>query len=161
MSSYPSPVEEKKPSFWRRPVPMWAFILLVVIIILILFIPGFFTSPPPTIQQPLVLSPDSRTMYITTDDTIAANFTVTNLNTTNTISATAKATLYYFSNSTEAPATANITLMVYGVYTGTSFAAAGTGNTVSFQPGGNTLVIDLKAQNARPALYTITVALTY
>ena len=160
MSSYPNPIEEKKPSFWRRPVPMWAFILLVVIIILILFIPGFFTPVPPTVQQPLVLSPDSRTMYITTNDTIAANFTVTDLNATNTISATANATLYYFSNSTRALGTANITLTVYGVYTGTSFAAAGTGNAVSFQPGGNTLVIGVKAQNARPALYTITVELT-
>jgi hypothetical protein len=159
--SYPSPVEQPRPSFWRRPVPMWAFILLVVIIILILFIPGFFTSPPATIQQPLVLSPDSRTMYITSNDNITLDFTVTNLNATNAISATANATLYYFSNSTKTPATANITLTVYGVYTGTGFIATGAGNKVSFQPGGNTLVIDVKAQKATPALYTITVALTY
>jgi hypothetical protein len=158
--SYPGPIEEKKLSFWRRPVPMWAFILLVVVIILILFVPAFFVIPPPTIQQPLAISPDSHTMFINSTETTTANFTVTNLNSTNAISATATATLYYFDNSTQVPADNNLTLTVSGVQTGTSFAAAGTGNSVTFQPGGNTLIVDVKAQNAKRGIYSVIVGLT-
>lgn len=158
--SYPAPIEEKKPSFWRRPVPMWAFILLVVIFILILFVPAFFTPFPPTITEPLVVSPDTRTVYINANETTIANFTVADINTTSTISATATPTLFYFSNSTQVPANGNITLTVYGVYTGNSFTAAGAGNTVSFRPGANTLVVNVKAQNAKPGIYSIRVELT-
>jgi hypothetical protein len=157
--SYPAPIEEKKPSFWRRPVPMWAFILLVVIFILILFVPAFFAPLPPTIKEPLVVTPDARTMFISSNQTIAVNFTVADLNTTNSISATATLTLLYFPNSTQVPATGNITLTVSGVDSGASFTPAGAGNAVSFQPGGNTLIIDVKAQNAKPGTYSIIVAL--
>ncbi len=139
---------------------MWAFILLIVIIIVILFVPGFFTPLPPSITQPLVLSPDSRTLYISSNDSLAIDFAVANLNTSNTISATANATLTYFANSMRVPANGNITLTVYGVYTGTNFVSATTSNSVSFQPGGNTLVIDLKALDATAQLYTITVSLS-
>jgi hypothetical protein len=158
--TYPSPVEEKRPSFWKRPVPMWAFILLIIILVFLLFVPNFFIPTPPTIQQPLVLSPDSRTMYVNANQSTAINFSVVDLNATNNISANATATLSYFSNSTAVPASGNITLTVYGVYTGTTFTAATSSNSVSFQPGGNTLVINLKAQDAKPGLYTITVALS-
>lgn len=158
--SYPAPIEEKKPSFWRRPVPMWAFILLVVIFILILFVPAFFTPLPPTITEPLIISPDTRTMFINSNETIVANFTVADINTTSTISAIATPTLFYFSNTTRVPTNGNITLAISGVYIGTSFTAVSAGNTVSFQPGANTLVLNIKAQNAKPGIYAVTVALT-
>jgi hypothetical protein len=152
-------MEEKRTSFWRRPVPMWAFILLVVIFILILFVPAFFAPFPPTIKEPLVVTPDARTMFISSNQTIAVNFTVADLNTTSSISATVTPTLLYFPNLTQVPATGNITLTVSGVNSGTGFTPAGAGNTVSFQPGGNTLIIDVKAQNAKPGTYSIIVAL--
>jgi hypothetical protein len=158
--TYPSPVEEKKPSFWKRPVSVWVFVLVIVVLVLFLFVPSFFIPVPPTIQQPLVLSPDSRTMFISANQSTAIDFSVVDLNATNNISANVTATLSYFSNSMPVPASGNVTLTVYGVYTGTTFTAATSSNSVSFQPGGNTLVINLKAQNATPELYTITVALS-
>jgi hypothetical protein len=140
---------------------MWAFIFLVVVFILILFVPAFFAPLPPTIKQPLVVTPDTRTLFINSTETASVNFTVADLNSSSTISATATPTLFYFSNSTQVPSSGNITLTVYGVYTATSFTPAGSGNSVSFQPGGNTLVVDVKSgQKARSGIYSISVALT-
>ena len=139
---------------------MWAFILLIILLVILLFVPNFLISPPPTIQQPLVLSPDSKTMFVNATQSTAVDFSVVDLNATNSLSATATATLSYFSNSSQVPASGNIALTVYGVYTGTTFTAASSGNNVSFQPGGNTLVINLKAQGAVAQLYTVSVSLS-
>ena len=141
----PPPFEEKKPSFWRRPVPIWAFLLLVVVLFLLLFLPAFFAALPPSIQQPLVLTPDSRSITVTQGATLTANFTVANLNQTNTIPATATATLFFQNNSTLVPARDNITLIVYGVQTGNSFVASSDGKSVSFPPGGNILIVRVVA----------------
>ena len=99
-------------------------------------------------------------MYLNATETTVANFTVTNLNATSNLTATVTLTLTYFSNSTQVPASGNVTASVKGVYSGTSFAAPSSGNDVVFQFGGNTLTVNIKAQNAKPGLYTLTVALT-
>src|SRR5215469_14129663 len=115
MSTYPapSPIEEKRPGFLHRPVPMWAFLLLVVVIGLLVFLPAFVpVTPPPSIRQPLILIPDSRAFYIPGGKTMTENFTVANLNATSAITATASVTL---TPNTHANAT------IYGVVTGTSF----------------------------------------
>ena len=64
---------------------------------------------------------------------ITANFTVANLNLTSTITTSATVTL--------APATAHVNATIYGVQTGSNFVLATNGKTVSFLPGGNTLVV--------------------
>jgi len=139
---------------------MWAFLILVIVFIFILFVLPFLTAPPPSIPQPLALSPDSRTMFINSTETTSVNFSVENLNLTSAITANVTTTLSYFSNSTTVPANGNITLTVYGVYTGTSFSSAIAGSGLTFQPGGNTMVVDIKAVNAKPGIYTIGVALS-
>lgn len=98
-------------------------------------------------------------MYLNATETTVANFTVTDLNATNNLSATVTLTLTYFSNSTQVPASGNVTLSVKGVYTGSSLAAPSSGNAVVFQFGGNMLAINIKTQDAKPGLYTLTVAL--
>lgn len=91
--------------------------------------------------------------------TITANFTVANLNQTNTIPATATATLL-FPNSTAVPTKDNITLTIYGVQTRGSFTASSDGKSVSFPPGGNTLIVRVvPAAKALPGSYVVTVAL--
>jgi hypothetical protein len=166
--SYPSPIEEKKPSFWHRPVPMWAFLLLVVIFILILFVPAFFSPTLPTIQQPLVLTPDSRSICISSTvagcfvlgSTNTTDFTVANLNATDTISATATATLL-FPNSTLVPANANVTLAISGVKTGNSFVTSTDGKSVSFPPGVSSLVVTVVSKaNSATGNYTVRVSLS-
>lgn len=160
--SSPTPVEEKKPSLWHRPVPLWAFLLLVVLLA-VLIVPNLLISlisPPVAISQPLILSQDSRTMYLGANETTVANFTVTDLNATGPLPATVSLILTYFSNSTKVPTTGNVTSSVKGVYTGTSFAAASSGNSVVFQFGGNTLAINITSQRAKSGLYTLTVALS-
>ena len=99
-------------------------------------------------------------MYLNATETTAANFTVTDLNATTNLSASVTLTLTYFSNSTQVAASGNVTASVKGVYTGTSFSASSSGNDVVFQFGGNTLAINIKTQNAKPGLYTLTVALS-
>ena len=163
MSSSPGPVpfEEKKPSFLRRPVPMWAFLLLIVLLVVFLFLPAFLSPLPPSIQQPLILTPDNRPITISQGETTASvNFTVANLNQTNTIAATARATLL-FPNSTIVPAKDNITLTIYGVQTRGSFTASSDGKSVSFPPGGNILIIRvvLTPPNSLLGNYIITVSL--
>ena len=138
---------------------MWAFLLLVIYLLVALVVQNILLPPSPVIRQPLTLSPDSRTMYLGANETTVANFTVTDLNDTNPLSAIVILNLTYFLNSTQVPARGNVTLSVQGVYTGTSFASAGSGNSVVFQFGGNTLVINIKTQDAKPGLYTLTVAL--
>jgi hypothetical protein len=154
MSSYPGTglPEPKKPGFLRRPVPMWAFLLLVVILVIVIFLPAFLPSSIVSISQPLVLTTDNQTLNITPAETTSANFTVANLNTTSTISAKATATL--------APASPYIALKVFGVETGDVFTNSTDGKTVSFQPGGNILVIRVTADGLTMAgNYTIHVSL--
>ncbi len=153
--SYPSPppYEAKKPGFLHRPVPMWAFLAFVIIIVVLMFASLFIGYTPPSIQQPLVLIPDSRTVSITPGQTFTANFTVANLNSTNTISDTVTLTLV--------PANSNVTLTASGVQTGTSFAPPNSDGTLPFQPGGNTLVVRVAANaNALRGNYTIQVSLS-
>ena len=163
MSSIPGqvPFEEKKPNFLRRPVPIWAFLLLVVLLVILLFLPGPPLPLPPSIQQPLILTPDNRPITINPGETttITANFTVANVNQTNTIPATATATLL-FPNSTAVPAKDNITVTIYGVQTRSSFIASSDGKGVSFPPGGNILIVRVvPAAMALPGSYIVTVAL--
>ena len=159
-SSGPNPFEEKKPSFLRRPVPMWAFLLLVIVLVVFFFLPAFLTTLPPSTQQPLILTPDSRAITISTGETITANFTVANLNLTDAIPATASATLL-FPNSTVVPASYNIALTIYGVQTRNSFVASNDGKSVSFPPGGNILIVRVvSTSSAVPGSYTIRVSLS-
>jgi hypothetical protein len=154
MSTYPSPspIEEKRPGFLRRPVPMWAFLLLVVIIGIIIFLPALlpFTSTP--IKEPLILTPDSRTFNITGTQSINANFTVANLNTTSTIAATVTIVLV--------PTTPHVNATIYGVQTGDSFVAATNGRSVSFLPGGNTLILHVISDSGARGNYTVHVSLS-
>lgn len=161
MSSYPSPIEQKKPSFLRRPVPMWAFLLLVVVLIIYLVIlPLSITTLPPTIQQPLVVIPENMPVTINQGVTTTANFTVANLNQTNSIPATATATLL-FPNTTAVPANYNITLTISGVQTGNSFVTSTDGKSVTFLPGGNILVVHIVATSKAVAgSYVIKVSLS-
>ena len=156
MSSYPgsSPTEGKRPSFFRRPVPMWAFLLLIVIIVLILFIPALIAPTPPSIQQPLAFTPDSRPIFIQASQNFTENFSVANLNSTSTISATATATLF-FANSTIASASVNVTLTVSGVQTRGSFTVSSDHKTVSFPPGASTLVVRVVSKPTTPVGYYI------
>jgi hypothetical protein len=132
---------------------MWAFLLLVLLLVLTNVLGFFITSPTATIMQPLVLTSNSQTLNLRPGETTTANFTVANLNTTNTIPATATAIL--------APANSNITLSMSGVQTRGSFAASTDGRSVSFLPGGNTLVVLVKANNnAAAGSYTIQVSLS-
>jgi hypothetical protein len=153
MSTYPgpSPIEEKRPGFLRRPVPMWAFLLLVVIIGIIIFLPALLPITSTSIKQPLVLSPDSRTFNITGTRSITANFTVANLNMTSTITATVTITLV--------PATPHVNATIYGVQTGDSFVAATNGRIVSFLPGGNTLMLHVISDPMAHGNYTVHVSL--
>lgn len=134
---------------------MWAFLLLVIIIILILFVPAFFATAPPTIKQPLILTADSQTLSIGPNQTSILDFTVANLNTTNTISTTANATLR--------PASQNINLTILGVKTGNgSLVVSSDGKTVSFPPGGNILEVRVTSNSKVPlpaASYMVTVSL--
>src|SRR6266540_7266936 len=153
MSAYPNqgPLEEKRPGFLHRPVPMWAFLLLVIILILILFVPAFLIPCPPRIQQPLLVTPESRTVFINVTQ-ISANFSVSNLNATNTLSATATATL--------SPPNVNVTLTISGVQTGNSFVVSSDGKTVSFPPGVNTLIVTIDpTNNMMPGNYTVELSL--
>src|SRR5207237_9750058 len=95
MSTYPgtAPAEPKKPCFLRRPVPMWAFLLLVIIFGMVIFLPAFLPSSFVTIKQPLVLNSDNQTLSITNETVITANSTVPNLNATNAIPTTPTAKL--------------------------------------------------------------------
>jgi hypothetical protein len=139
---------------------MWAFLILVVAIVLLLFIPAFLTIPPPTIQEPLVLTPDTRSITVNPGQTTTANFTVANLNQTVSIPATATATLL-FQNSTAVPANYNITLTISGVQTRNSFVASTDGKSVTFLPGGNTLVVHVVATSkAVPGSYVVKVSLS-
>lgn len=161
MSSSPGPVpfEEKKPGFFRRPVPMWAFLLLIVLLIVFLFLPAFLSPLPPSIQQPLILTPDNRPITVRQGETTTVNFTVANLNQTNAISATAAATLL-FPNSTIVPAKDNITLTIVGVQTRNSFAASTDGKSVSFPLGVSILIVKVvSTSNAAPGNYVIAVSL--
>ena len=161
MSSSPGPIpfEEKKPSFLRRPVPMWAFLLLIVLLVVFLFLPAFLSPLPPSIQQPLILTPDNRPITISQGQTIKANFTVANLNLTDTISATATATLL-FPNSTVVPAKDNITLTIDGVQTRNSFVPSTDGKSVSFPLGVSILIVKVvSTSNAAPGNYVIAVSL--
>lgn len=139
---------------------MWAFLVLVAYLLVALFVQNIFIPSQPAIPQSLILSPDSRTLYLNSTETTVANFTVIDLNAASNVSATVTLTLTYFSNSTRVPANGNVTLSVKGVYTGASFAASGSGNNVVLQFGGNTLAINIKTQSAKSGLYTLTVALT-
>ncbi len=134
MSSYPGTgvQEQKKAGFLRRPVPMWAFLLFVVILVIVIFLPAFLPISTVTISQPLLLTSDNQTLSISPGEITTANFTVANLNTTSMISTTATSTL--------APASSHIVLTISGVETGKVFTNSTDGKTVSFQPGGNTLV---------------------
>ncbi len=154
MSSYPGVglSEPKKPGFLRRPVPMWAFLLLVVILVIVIFLPALLPSSSITISQPLVLTSNNQTLSIINGTVTTANFTVANLNTTNAISTTANATL--------AKANSHITLTISGVQTENSFAASPDGKSVTFQPGGNTLVIRVSSDaTAISGNYTVQVSL--
>ena len=158
-SSGPVPFEEKKPGFLRRPVPMWAFLLLIVLLVVFLFLPAFLSPLPPSIQQPLILTPDNRPITISQGETTKANFTVANLNQTD-IPATATANLL-FSNSTIVPAKENITLTIVGVQTRNSFVASTDGKSVSFPPGVSILIVKVvSTSNALPGNYVITVSLS-
>lgn len=156
MSTFPTPTtgEEKKPSFLRRPVPMWAFLILVLVFIFILVLPLLVSSPLPTIQQPLVITNNPQTIYIgKSNETITANFTIANLNSTNTISTSIVAAI--IDPKTDATLTnTNIALTILGVQTGASFASS-TGNNVAFPPGGSTLVVRAVATNALIGNYTL------
>jgi len=111
---------------------MWAFLLLVVILVIVIFLPAFLPISTVTISQPLLLTSDNQTLSISPGEITTANFTVANLNTTSMISTTATSTL--------APASSHIVLTISGVETGKVFTNSTHGKTVSFQPGGNTLV---------------------
>src|SRR5215472_12948330 len=155
MSTYPapSPIEEKRPGFLHRPVPMWAFLLLVILIGLLVFLPAFLPlTPPASIRQPLVLTPDSRTFYIPGNKTMTENFTVANLNATSAITASASVTL--------APTNPHVNATIYGVVTGTSFVLATDGGTLSFPPGGNTLIIHVISDLSGAGNYTVRVSLS-
>ena len=144
---------KKKPSFLRRPVPMWAFLLLVVILVIVIFLPAFLPISTVTISQPLVLTSNNQTLSISPGEITTANFTVANLNSTSVISTTPTITL--------APASSHIVLMISGVETGRVFTNSTDGKTVSFQPGGNTLVIRATADLTTLAgNYTVHVSLT-
>ena len=160
MSSSPGPAqfEEKKPSFLRRPVPVWAFLLLIVLLVVFLFLPAFLTPLPPSIQEPLILTPDNRPVTISSGENTTVNFTVANLNQTDTIPATATATLL-FPNSTVVPASYNITLMISGVQTRNSFVRSTDGKSVSFPPGGNILIIRVISAKTLPGEYVIVASL--
>lgn len=153
MSTYPgsSPTEEKKPSFLRRPVPMWAFLLLVVIIGIIIFLPALLPITSTSIKQPLVLTPDNRTFNITGIQSISANFTVANLNATNTITASVTITIL--------PTTTHVNATAYGVQTGDTFVAATNGRNVAFLPGGNTLILHILSDSGAKGNYTVRVSL--
>jgi hypothetical protein len=154
MSSYPGTglPEPKKPGFLHRPVPMWAFLLLVVIIGIVIFLPAFFPSSFVAIKQPLILSSDNQTLSIINGTVTTANFTVANLNVTSAISTTANATLV--------KPNSHITLSISGVQTGNVFAASPDRKSVTFQPGGNTLVVRISADaTAVSGNYTLHVSL--
>lgn len=161
MSTFPAPMqgEERKPGFLRRPVPMWAFLILVIVFLLILIIPIFTTSPLPTIYQPLVITNNPQTIHFAnSNETITANFTVANLNATNTISASVVAAI--INPATDATLTnTNIALTILGVQTGTTFVNS-SNNNAAFPPGGNVLVIRAVATNAVVGNYTLRVSLT-
>ena len=154
MGTYPGTgsAEPKKPGFLRRPVPMWAFLLLVIIFGIVIFLPAFLPSSFVTIKQPLVLNSDNQTLSIINGTVITANFTVANLNATNAISTTANATL--------TKPNPTITLTIAGVQTGNVFVASPDGRSVTFEPGGNILVVRVSADpTTTSGNYTIHVAL--
>lgn len=131
---------------------MWAFLLLVVILVVVIFLPAFLPSSTVTIRQPLVLTSNDQTLNIINGTMTMAKFPVANLNATNAISTTANATLT-MPNS-------HITLTISGVQTGSAFAASPDGKSVTFQPGGNTLVIRVSADaTATSGIYTVHVSL--
>lgn len=156
MSTFPNPVpgEEKKPGFLRRPVPMWAFLILVIVFIFLLVLPLFVSSPLPTIQQPLVVTNNPQTIYFDkSNETITANFTIANLNATNSIPATVVAAI--INPVTHATLTnTNITLTILGVQTGANFVSS-SGNNVDFPPGASTIVVRAVATNAVIGNYTL------
>lgn len=154
MSTFPTPVEEKKPGFLRRPVPMWAFLILVIVFIFLLVLPLFVSSPLPTIQQPLVITNNLQTIYINkSNETITANFTIANLNSTNTIPASPVAAIINPATGGTLTNT-NIALTILGVQTGPSFVNS-TNGSVDFPPGGNILVVRAVATNAGIGNYTL------
>lgn len=133
---------------------MWAFLLLVAFLIILFFIPAFLPSSIVSIKQPLILTSDSQTISIGPNQTITLYFTVANLNATSTITTTANATFL------TTPAT-NMTLTILGVQTGSSpLVSSSDGKTVSFLPGGNSLVVRVNAgSKAVLGSYTVKVSL--
>ena len=147
--------EPTKPGFLRRPVPMWAFLLLVGFLLINIILTAFIPAPQiVAIKQPIVITSDSQTIPIVQNLTSTLYFTVANLNLTNTITTTANATFL------TTPAS-NMTLTILGVQTGSSpLVSSGDGKTVSFLPGGNFLVVRVVAgSKAVPGSYTVKVAL--
>lgn len=151
--------EEKKRGFLRRPVPMWAFLALVVVFILVLVVPSFIAPTFPTIQRPLVMTNNPQTIYITKSNvTITANFTIANINATNTISANAVAAIINPATGGTLTNT-NIALTILGVQTGASFVSTNN-NSVDFPPGVSILVVRAVATNAVVGNYTLRLSLT-